>query len=184
MTEALAVTFDPPIEQLQKELLALGDKMGKKGVTAGLKYAAKPIQVRQKAWALSHRKTGALEKAVNTTVVGAGTIFAAEQLRTPDSAAVAVGPNRKVLGKSVSFIGRFLEYGTKAHDIKPKRVRFGKSPAKALAAGGKFYRRVNVEGIPAQRFIERSVDGVDIGELFYQGLSDFIDKNKVVPDER
>jgi len=181
---ALDVKFDPPIEKLQQDLRALGNKMGKKGVTAGLKYAAKPVQERQKAWAQSHKRTGSLARAVNTTVVGANTIFAAEQLRTPDSAAVAVGPNRKVRGKSVSYIGRFLEYGTKAHDIKPKRVRFGKSPAKALNVGGRFYRRVNVEGIPAARFIEKSTDGVDIGELFYRGLSDFIEKNQVVPDER
>lgn len=176
MTDSLALKYSPPIEQLQKELRTLGDKMGKKGVTAGLKYAAKPVQSRQKSWAQSHRKTGALEKAVTTTVLGARTILAAEILNKPDSAAVSIGPNRKSKGKSVSYIGRFLEYGTKAHEIKPKRVRFGKDPAKALNAGGKFYRRVNVEGIRASGWIQKSVDGVDIGGLFYQGLSAFIDK--------
>lgn len=173
---ALDVKFDPPIEKLQQDLRALGNKMGKKGVTAGLKYAARPVQSRQKAWAQSHRKTGALEKAVSTTVLGARTILAAEILNKPDSAAVSIGPNRKSKGKSVSYIGRFLEYGTKAHDIKPKRVRFGKDPARALSVGGKFYRRVNVEGVRAAGWIQKSVDGVDIAGLFYQGLSAFIDK--------
>lgn len=173
---ALDVKFDPPIEKLQQDLRALGNKMGKKGVTAGLKYAARPVQSRQKAWAQSHRKTGALEKAVSTTVLGARTILAAVILNKPDSAAVSIGPNRKSKGKSVSYIGRFLEYGTKAHDIKPKRVRFGKDPARALSVGGKFYRRVNVEGVRAAGWIQKSVDGVDIAGLFYQGLSAFIDK--------
>ena len=173
---ALDVKFDPPTEKLQQDLRALGNKMGKKGVTAGLKYAARPVQSRQKAWAQSHRKTGALEKAVSTTVLGARTILAAEILNKPDSAAVSIGPNRKSKGKSVSYIGRFLEYGTKAHDIKPKRVRFGKDPARALSVGGKFYRRVNVEGVRAAGWIQKSVDGVDIAGLFYQGLSAFIDK--------
>ena len=58
-----------------------------------------------------------------------------------------------------TFYGRMLEYGTQPHVIQPRtKWRIGKRPAKALAAGDRFWARVKHPGVKPRPWFRPAVE--------------------------
>lgn len=132
--------------QLEKALSEMGARAGKKVLLGALRDAAKPVRSQMRAAA--PRKSGTLRKAIKTkAIAGKGS--------TNNVATVMIGTFKE--GKqSPGFYAKFLEYGTKAHDIPSPTAGRGKNKTKnkaVVAFGGKIFGRVRHPGIKAKPFI-------------------------------
>tara|TARA_A100001201_G_scaffold143757_1_gene147249 strand:+ start:120 stop:647 length:528 start_codon:yes stop_codon:yes gene_type:complete len=147
-----------------------------KAVASGLTAAAKPIKAMMKATAPAD--TGKLRQAINQLRVSARAsrrldLFGETQTLAPGQVAILIGPNKKVQGKRRAGIANMLEFGTKAHEIKPRKMNlFLRIGATGIA------RKVRHPGIKANPFMQRALDAnaSTIQANFVQGVGKRIDK--------
>jgi hypothetical protein len=179
---SVLITVTPLVEQNQKtlgELQELSANLQEKGIRSALRVAAKPLQAAMQAAAPDDSRTpgSRLARSINITQAKTG---ATVRTGAGDRAVVVgdgevgviVGPNKKVGGTGVGYIGWMLESGTKAHKIKSKR--------KFLKIGGRFAgRSVMHPGVKAMAWMSRSFDSASslVEEGFYTGLEKWMDKN-------
>lgn len=119
--------------------------------------------------ALSINKT----QAKTGTRVRTGAVGRAVDLRS-DEIGMVIGPNKKVGGRKVDYIGWMIEGGTKPHTIKPKRY------GSLLNIEGRWHRgSVQHPGIRANPWMSRAFDSVanQYQDLFFTGLQRWLDRN-------
>ena len=154
-------------------LKSLSANLQQKGVLSALHVAARPLIVAMKAAAPDDSATAGnrLAMAVNKTRAKPGRKVATGKgyriVKSEDNEiALLVGPNKKVGGKAVGYIGHFLEMGTKPHSVAKK--------GKAYRSGGK-----NHPGIAPRQWMSRSLQASEsmIKTGFYSGLEKWIAKN-------
>jgi hypothetical protein len=145
-------------------LKALSANLQQKGVLSALHVAARPLIIAMRANAPDDPATGGsrLAVAVNKTRAKPGRKIATGRgyrvvKSEAEEIALLVGPNKKVTGKYVGYIGWFLEQGAKAH-----RIGKGQHP-----------------GIAPRRWMSRSLESSEsmIKTGFYTGLEKWIAKN-------
>ena len=145
-------------------LKGLSANLQQKGVLSALHVAARPLIVAMKANAPDDPATGGsrLAMAVNKTrakpgrKVGTGKGYRVVKSEG-EEIALLVGPNKKVAGKYVGYIGWFLEQGAKPH-----RIGKGQHP-----------------GVAPRRWMSKSLQSSEsmITTGFYTGLEKWIAKN-------
>ena len=154
-------------------LKGLSSNLQQKGVLSALHVAARPLIIAMRANAPDDPSTGGsrLAMAVNKRRAKPGTkvstgkghrVIKAES----DEVALLVGPNKKVNGKYVGYIGWFLEQGARSHSNAKK---------------AKYYRTgTGVHpGIAPRRWMSKSLESSEsmIRTGFYTGLERWIAKN-------
>ena len=165
--------FSPPIDQLVARLDQFEDQIKVRAVRSGLVRAAKPLKARVKA--LAPVRKGSLQSAI-----GHRTLSKTAKARIgvdPDSAAILVGPTRKVADRSGRKINQaykaiWAEYGTRAHSIKAK-------PGSVLASLRRIFgTSVDHPGTPARPFLGPALAQSEslISEYFFQGLQAYLDR--------
>ncbi|MDH5612216.1 MAG: HK97 gp10 family phage protein [Gammaproteobacteria bacterium] len=178
----ISTNFTPSIPDLIKEIGALEEGLQRKAVTSGLTASAKPLKDRLKQNAPSD--SGALKGSIGQVVLS---LTAKARLGfAADVRAILVGPVRKAnstLGgvtkkRAQGYKAHWLEEGTKAHTIKPRK----KGGRKALSFGGGFVKEVNHPGISATHFMGNAYQQTQasVNDNFYQGLSRYLDKIRKV----
>jgi len=135
------------MKELEKALVEMGSRAGKKALLGALRDAAKPIRKMQRS--LAPNKTGFLKKRIIIKAVsGKG--------NTSNVATVMVGIFRQ--GRSEDdFYAHFQEFGTAAHDIPNPTVgaRRNKRKNKAVVSiGGRVFSRIRHPGQKAKPFME------------------------------
>jgi hypothetical protein len=145
-------------------LKGLSANLQQKGVLSALHVAARPLIIAMRASAPDDPATGGsrLAMAVNKTrakpgrKVGTGTGYRVVKSEA-EEIALLVGPNKKVNGKYVGYIGWFLEQGAKAH-----RIGKGQHP-----------------GVAPRRWMSKALQSSEsmIQTGFYTGLERWIAKN-------
>lgn len=154
-------------------LKSLSANLQQKGVLSALHVAARPLIVAMKANAPDDPATGGsrLAMAVNKTRAKPGRKVATGRgyrvVKSDDQEiALLVGPNKKVNGKYVGYIGHFLEIGTKPHSVAKK--------GKAYRSGGKTH-----PGIAPRQWMSKALQSSEsmIKTGFYSGLDKWIAKN-------
>lgn len=68
-----------------------------------------------------------------------------------------------IAGNAIAYYAQMAEYGTQAHDIKPKR-------REALKVGGLYFSRVSHPGAKEQPFMRPAMDGEQQNALLAVGL--------------
>ena len=168
-------------------LKLLEDELKVKAVVAGLQKPGRAIRDTMKS--LAPTRTGTLRKSISSRQLSktagerldvfTGTKGRAQITIDPKAtAAVLVGPNTKVKGRSMGYVGVVIEGGAGAHTIKPR----GKNKRRFLAMG--FNQgatgEVHHPGVRANPFMERSleVNSSRVEALFFEGLQAHLDKLK------
>lgn len=126
------------LEQIERALHELPDKLARNVLRGALRAAAKPIA--EEAFALAPVSSGALASSVRVT---------SRMKNGVPSAAVKAG-GKSARSASV-FWARWVEKGTTAHEIRPKGE-------KSLFFAGINARIVNHPGARQRRFIQAAVD--------------------------
>ena len=158
-------------------LKGLSANLQQKGVLSALHVAARPLIVAMKANAPDDPKTAGsrLEMAVNKTrakpgrKVGTGKGYRIVRSEG-DEIALLVGPNKKVGGENVNYIGWFLEMGVRKHRIG-KKNRLYKT---GQTGQGKWH-----PGIAAKYWQSRAMQAAEpmMKTGFDSGLEKWIAKN-------
>ena len=163
----IEIEFDPSIEAMRRELAEMEKVLRDKALHSATVAAAKPYKDAMKREA--PKDSGILRAAIGHQKLSK---TARIRMGIPeDSAAVLVGPNRKVRGRRRARIAQILEAGAKPHVIKPRRK-------KLLAFDGGLFRRVKHPGFSANPFMQRAHDSVggDVQQRFYEGLARHLDR--------
>ncbi|HQU87564.1 MAG TPA: HK97 gp10 family phage protein [Denitromonas sp.] len=176
------ITIEATVEQNQitiGELQALAANLQQKGVRAALRAAAKPLQAAMRSAAPDDPRTSGsrLSQAINITQAKTGTrVRTGAGDRVADvgesELGVVVGPNKKVGGENVGYIGWMLEAGTKAHKISAKN--------NILKLGPRFIRGdVAHPGIRARNWMSGAFAAASslVEQQFYAGLESWLDRN-------
>lgn len=174
---------NPDIAQLQKRLARLQKELQAKVVHSSLVYAVKPVKASMKQLlpsdtgdlrsSVGHKKLSGSRKSNLSAFTGAS--GRASFSFADQTAALLVGPNRKVNGLHQGFKAAILEFGTKPHEISP-RARSGK---KALALkGGGFASSVMHPGIKAGGFMQQALARHErqLANRFYTAMAKKLDK--------
>lgn len=168
-------------------LKALGEELRVKAVVAGLQ---KPGRVLRSAMQdMAPRASGILQQSIQSRQLSKSAgerldVFTGAKGRAqvtidPNAAAaVLVGPNKKVKGRTRAYVAVVLEGGAGSHTIRPRRKNAKQRLALAynvVVKGG-----VTHPGVRPRPFMERAlaVTGPQIEALFYQGLQAHLDKLK------
>lgn len=168
-------------------LRSLSADLQQKGVRSSLHAAGKPLIQALKSTAPNDNLTAGnrLAEAINKTVAKPGRAVrtgAGKRYVKPESqeTALLVGPNKKVSGKYVGYIGWFLEEGTKAHKIGPKYSNKNKrlkiwNNVRTFSGG----RTVNHPGAIKRNWQTRALQQAQpqMESAFYTGLAKWIEKH-------
>ena len=154
----------------------VSDELKSKAVGSGLTAAAKPIKATMAQ--LTPVDQGDLKRAVNQRRVSGRaaarlSLFGDSVRLAPGQVAILIGPNKKIGKRNQARVGNLLEFGTKAHTIKPRGLR----GVLRIGATG-FARKVRHPGIRPIKYMQRSLDAnaQQIDDLFIEGVSKRLDK--------
>ena len=155
------------LRQLEDDL-----KRGKV-VGSGLTEAAKPIKksmingIRQRSGLL---KLAIGQRRLRATEASRLSLFGDEVVLKPGQVALLIGPVRKVGGLNQNRIANFLEFGTEAHEIKPRTAKVLRLFGKSFGGGG-LKERVDHPGAAGTHFMQKALDmnGAGIQDGFAKG---------------
>lgn len=174
--ELLAIKLENQQASLDT-LRTLSRDLQNKGVRSALHIAAKPLVGAMRLAAPDDPRTGGsrLALAVSKTTAKPGRRVATGKgyrvvKSEAEEVALLVGPNKRVGGKSIGYIGWFLEMGTKRHSLTPKKLRrlfsvIGRKDKQHPGIEGKHWMQGALEATQSQ---------MEAG--FYQGLDKWIAK--------
>ena len=153
-------------DQLQRRLDSLAESLKTKGTRRALVHAIAPIKATAKKTAPS--KTGLLRSAIGHSSLSKS----AKSRLSINSSTVAllIGANKKTGKYRQAYKQMFIEFGIKAHKIKPKGRK------KALAFGDGAFNGVEHPGVKANPFLGNALDAHEsrIVPRFWEGLESYL----------
>jgi len=169
--------LSPQHRETIERLQVLSDELQHKVIGSALTAAARPLKNAMKS--LSPTKTGKLRDSIGQSRISARAagrldLFENdESLEQAGTIGVLVGPNKKVGGRLRSRLANLLEFGTKAHRIKPKSAR-----GILKLRGGLFARSVQHPGIKPTRYMAQALEqaGDQIEAQFFEGMAKRLDR--------